>query len=275
MKLSILTINRNNLSGLTITLNGIFKQTYTDFESIIIDGNSSDGSAELINKNKDKFSYSVSEPDSGIYNAMNKGILQAHGEYILFLNSGDCLAGEHVLSSVFDKQPVADIFTGDVLIPRKGSNEEIWRAPEKFDLQTALMSGLAHPGSFIKRELFQKYGLYNENRKIVADWEFFLKAIIINKSSYSRIPVIVSVFDDTGISTKNKVLDEEEKWAVLSQYYSPEVLDLILEYRSLKTDHEKYLRNGLVQTGKYLSGFSIPRKLFNRAYSIMNKKPKK
>ena len=100
-QLSIITINYNNLAGLQKTFESVFNQTFQDFEYIVIDGGSTDGSKELIEQYHDKIDYWVSEPDSGIYNAMNKGIVRANGEYLQFLNSGDSLLGENILKNVF------------------------------------------------------------------------------------------------------------------------------------------------------------------------------
>ena len=89
MRLSIITINYNNREGLRKTIESVVNQTYRNFEYIIIDGGSTDGSVEVVKEYADRISYWVSEPDNGIYNAMNKGVLAANGKYIQFLNSGD------------------------------------------------------------------------------------------------------------------------------------------------------------------------------------------
>ena len=101
MKLSIVTINLNNVAGLHETIISVLNQSSADLEYIIIDGGSTDGSAELIKEYSDRIYYWVSEPDSGIYNAMNKGIRKASGEYLLFLNSGDALASDNIVEEVF------------------------------------------------------------------------------------------------------------------------------------------------------------------------------
>jgi acetyltransferase-like isoleucine patch superfamily enzyme len=127
MKLSIITINRNNAAGLRKTIESVVSQTYTDFEYIIIDGASTDDSVNIIKEYAEatlpcgeglgERLYWVSEPDKGIYNAMNKGILKANGEYCLFLNSGDWLYDNDVLNDVFSISPTEDIVYGnDVFI---------------------------------------------------------------------------------------------------------------------------------------------------------------
>jgi len=112
-KLSIITVNLNNAEGLRKTIESVVSQTYTDYEYIIIDGGSTDGCVEIIKQYEDKITYWVSEPDKGIYNAMNKGILKAKGEYCQFLNSGDWLIKESILHDIFSILPIADIIYGN------------------------------------------------------------------------------------------------------------------------------------------------------------------
>lgn len=112
MKLSIITVNLNNLEGLKKTYDSVVCQTFTDYEWLVIDGGSTDGSREFIEQHQDKFAYWCSEPDKGIYNAMNKGIVRAKGEYLNFMNSGDCFACEETVAEVFGKNRTADILYG-------------------------------------------------------------------------------------------------------------------------------------------------------------------
>ena len=122
MKLSIITINRNNAQGLRKTIESVISQTFTDFEYLIIDGASTDGSTDVIKQYEDKITYWISEPDKGIYNAMNKGILKAVGAYCLFLNSGDALSKDSILSDVFNKEYNSDILCGYVSGKRNNEN---------------------------------------------------------------------------------------------------------------------------------------------------------
>ena len=112
MILSIITVSFNNLDGLTKTTNSIIEQTFRDFEWIVIDGGSSDGSKEYLIKNSKYISYWCSEPDNGIYNAMNKGIMKAKGNYLLFMNSGDFLFNKHVLKKVFSSRHEKKLLCG-------------------------------------------------------------------------------------------------------------------------------------------------------------------
>jgi len=120
MKLSIITVNLNNKSGLQKTIDSVISQTYKDFEWIIIDGGSTDGSKELIEQYSQYITYWISEPDKGIYNAMNKGIVQAKGEYLQFLNSGDALYDKYVLDKILKATNItSDIITGSIFSNKK------------------------------------------------------------------------------------------------------------------------------------------------------------
>ena len=111
--LSIITINLNNREGLRKTIESVVNQTFQDFEFIVIDGASTDGSVEVI-QDYPRINYWISEPDTGIYNAMNKGIAKATGEYCLFLNSGDTLFQINTLTGILQSNPKGDIIFGNV-----------------------------------------------------------------------------------------------------------------------------------------------------------------
>lgn len=215
MKLSIITINYNNAYGLQKTLESVINQTYKNFEYIIIDGGSVDGSKEIIEKYSNKFAYWVSEKDNGIYNAMNKGIKQAKGEYCLFLNSGDWLVDECVLEKVFLLNVHEDILYGNLLTMDSFCD----KGPERslLTLTDLFFGTINHPSSFIKRILFQKYGLYNEEYKIVSDWEFFFKVICLARVSVRYLDIDISYFDMTGVSNENKALRNLERNIVLKK----------------------------------------------------------
>ena len=211
-KLSIITINYNNNAGLKRTINSVFSQTFIDYEYIIIDGGSTDGSKELIEVFSDKLSYWVSEPDQGIYNAMNKGILNSKCEYLLFLNSGDVLINDDILNSVKINLFMSDIIYGNGILQEISGTKIKMEMPDKLSMKYFLNSSLFHPSTFIKRKLFEDFGLYNESNKIVSDWEFFIKTIILNKVTVKKIDSYISMVEDGGISRsieyKNILTDE-------------------------------------------------------------------
>ena len=190
MKLSIITINLNNREGIKKTIDSVVSQTFTDFEWIVIDGGSTDGSRELIEQFADSIAYWVSEPDKGIYNAMNKGILKSNGEYLLFLNSGDYLVSPVVLSQFSELETNEDYVVGNVEVEDDGERI-ILRSPEKADFRFHFNSSLPHQACFIKRSVFETYGLYNEENKIVSDWENSLYSLVVGNAKYRHIDLTV------------------------------------------------------------------------------------
>lgn len=229
LNLSIITINLNNRAGLDITLDSVFAQTYANFEYIIIDGGSKDGSLELIQINSNKMAYWISELDTGIYNAMNKGICQAKGKYCLFLNSGDWLVNENVLKDVFSLRPTADIIAGDVYFFDTDQNKIQWEvpSPDVLTAKTLFLGTLPHQATFIKRSLFETIGFYDESLKIVSDWLFFLKALLKSNATYFHYRGVVSYFAMDGISCNPKTmgLPRREQLAILQQEYPRFVAD--------------------------------------------------
>jgi glycosyltransferase involved in cell wall biosynthesis len=211
-KLSIITINLNNYNGLEQTIRSVIDQTYTNFEFLIIDGNSFDSSLELINQFKDKLTYWVSEADTGIYNAMNKGILKANGEYCLFLNSGDILKNNNILEKLFSFQ-----ISEDIILCRSMSSPE--NKQENFENQISssvitfndlFITSFNHQATLIKRSLFNKYGLYNEKYKIISDHLFIIKVLGINSGTFNFVDLIITSYNTGGISKNVKEYYETE-----------------------------------------------------------------
>lgn len=245
MKLSIITVNLNNREGLHKTIDSVVSQTFKDFEWIVIDGGSTDGSKELIEHNANHFTYWVSEPDKGIYNAMNKGIRVAHGEYLLFLNSGDMLSSPDILDSVPLSCLEADIEYGD--IECLGENDCYKKKfPNRLRLSQVIDSSIAHQATFIKASLF-KNELYDESLKIVGDYKFFLRRIL-EGCSFHHIDLVITIFDLKGISNTNIVLTEEEKEFVKKKEIPDSILadydDLFIQEKDwqfilFKTYHNK------------------------------------
>lgn len=221
MKLSIITINLNNSEGLAKTIKSILSQTFKDYELLIIDGSSSDRSIQIINQNADKLKYWVSEPDNGIYNAMNKGILKSKGDYCFFLNSGDYFPDERVLENVFKSEFQEEIIFGNLLVLLNGKVVGKSKGKEKLTFIDIYSSILKHQASFIRRVLFDRFGLYNDRLKIIADWEFFLKTAGLGGASFKYLDIDVACFDNNGISNKSEALISEERNIVISTYVPP------------------------------------------------------
>ena len=221
MKVSIITVSYNSASTLYDSIKSVLSQTYSDIEYILIDGGSTDGSRELIEQNSKHITHWCSEKDGGIYNAMNKGIRKASGDYCLFLNSGDCLAEANVVDEVFKLGLDKDIVFG-YLLDSLAKKSLMDLKTDNLSIIDLLQKSLPHPASFIKRELFAKIGMYDETYKIVSDWKFFLQAIVIENVSLKYIPLAISIFDTSGISSQNKRSNEYQM--VLEDLFPPRIL---------------------------------------------------
>ena len=227
MKLSIITINYNNASGLKKTMESVFNQTSHDFEYIIVDGDSIDGSKEVIAQYdimSNRPVIWISEKDNGIYQAMNKGILLAKGEYIQFLNSGDILVSTDVTERMLKNIHDTSIYYGNMLKVLHDETIFYNREIPKITFFTFYRGTINHSSAYIKRSLFDKYGLYDESLKIVSDWKFYLIAIVLNDENVEYVDIDVSYFDMKGISNTNVELDKEERRFVLNELIVPKIL---------------------------------------------------
>lgn len=234
MKLSIITVNYNDAIGLERTIKSVISQTYHDFEFIIIDGGSTDESVEVIKKYEEHIDYWVSEHDGGIYCGMNKGLHQAQGEYVNFMNGGDCFYSPQVLEQIFSLGIETDIITGTHVgspHPNIGKN-----GVTMYDLCTGAID---HQASFIKREVALRHP-YDEKYKIVSDWKFFIEALIIDNCTFYYTDTIVVNVDMSGISNSNKVLNNQEREAVLNELLPERIL---ADYKLLMSIHPDLLAN--------------------------------
>lgn len=256
MKISIITINLNNAEGLKKTIRSVLGQTFRDFEFIIIDGGSTDGSYEIIAEHAGSLSFWVSEPDNGIYHAMNKGITRASADYLLFLNSGDYLVNERILAMVSSRLGVAEIVYGNLRIGGDGSYRD-HAYPDRLTFSYFLSYSLGHPAAFIKRELFEKVGKYDEGMKICADWAFFIRAVGLFKASYLHLQETVTVFNTDGISCmgENRQVMREEQDTVLRRDFSFFMTDFE-SYRDLKDQIEGLRRS---KPYKFLKLLGLPK----------------
>ncbi len=200
MKFSIITINRNNAAGLQRTIESVVTQIDENFEYLVIDGASTDESVNVINKYSDKINYWISEPDGGIYNAMNKGILRARGEYCLFLNSGDWFV-ENILDILKEVEFDVDIVYGNVYVEFNNGLSTINKGCTNSDLSLYdfYTDTIRHQAAFVKTDLFKRYGNYKEEYNIVSDWLFFVEVIIFGSATYKHVDLMISHFEAHGI----------------------------------------------------------------------------
>lgn len=200
MKYSIITVNYNNKEGLKKTIESVINQSFQDFEYIVIDGGSTDGSADILREYDQKITYWVSEPDKGIYNAMNKGIAKATGDYLNFMNSGDCFYDNHVLEKVDSYHYDADFIVGkDYHFNDEKQKGHASIQPPRTTMIHFFVSTLDHQSTFIKKELFEN-SPYNENYRLVSDWIFFTEKIVKEQKCVQFIPDIVCKREEGGLS---------------------------------------------------------------------------
>jgi len=242
MLLSIITINYNNAAGLRKTVESVLLQTSNKFEYIIIDGASTDGSKEYLETANCQLPTAncqlISEPDSGIYNAMNKGIRMAKGDYIHFLNSGDWLVDEQVVEKMLkelknfelrvsnsDLEGTLDILVGNVIAIRPDGKVR-YKTNEKkpVSLYTFYRGTIEHTSAYIRRALFDTYGLYDESLRIVSDWKWYLQVAGLNNANVQFTDTYVTYFDATGISSTNLELDKAERRKVLEELIPASIL---------------------------------------------------
>ncbi len=230
--LSIITINRNNATGLDETMRSVISQTDGIFEYIVIDGASIDGSIGVIKKYTDSLAGRlkwISEPDNGIYNAMNKGIRMASGNYVQFLNSGDCLASNDVterMTAELKRNDYPSILYGNMLkdMPDGRVVRDRCFAGQEISFLGFYTGTLNHSPAYIRKDLFDKYGLYDENLRIVSDWKWYLQAIILGGEEPVYTDIDVTLFDMHGISETNKELDKAERKKVLGELIPQTIL---------------------------------------------------
>lgn len=233
MILSIITINYNNSDGLQRTIESVLSQTWTDFEWIVIDGGSTDGSLDIIKKYASHFSFWCSEPDKGIYNAMNKGITHAKGEYLNFMNSGDCFYSSDSLSGLFKNTYIEDILICDAMYLYNGHEIVFCDASScNYDYDFFMRGSLPHQASFFKRTTFDKFGNYDESLKIVADWKFFVETIYYGGATTKYVPIKMCLYEGNGISTGETM--QNERKMVTDQLFHPHIqkdIFILTEYK--------------------------------------------
>ena len=243
MKLSIITINYNNAAGLRKTLDSVAFQRCTDFEHIIVDGASTDGSVDIIREYENTLASRLSslasrlkwlsEPDTGIYNAMNKGVRLAKGEYTLMLNSGDYLVDENVIGKVLPLLDGTDIIQGNTI---EDINDKKYRnrgyGKSDIDFFDVMKGFFLHQASFCKRELFDKYGLFDESYRIIGDTKFFMTCLGKGNATFTYIDVDVANYDIHGISAET-----DGKWAERR----------VLEYHRMRDELYSYRLNSFFE----------------------------
>lgn len=229
--LSIITINLNNLAGLRKTVESVFNQSYQDWEFLIIDGGSIDGSIEFTKQNNNRLSYFISEKDKGVYHAINKGIKASKGTFLMFLNSGDYLLHKDVLHEGVQKISTlldADVYYGDIEIMGKEGIERI-NYYDKPTMGYWRDGNINHQAAFYKKDLFIELGLYDPEFKLAADQAFNIKAFSHGKR-FQHLGITMVHYDVNGQSSKNFQLYKREMKKAYEKLLPAHVREIILEH---------------------------------------------
>lgn len=236
MKISIITINYNNASGLERTVESIKAQKNKLFEYIVVDGESTDGSVEIINNHSNLINFIISEKDNGIYEAMNKGLRLATGAYCLFLNSGDWLVDENVVDYInYTIDDSCDIYYSDLLVSNCNKRHTI-RYPKVLTVDYFLNNTISHQNSLIRTDLLRSVGGYLEQYRIVSDWYFYLHVANSKMGSFKHIDRPIAYYYHEGMSNRveNNQIKEKEHVACIELEFgilAKSILELIM-YRS-------------------------------------------
>ena len=223
MKLSIITVCYRNLEGLQRTENSIRMQTWRDFEWIVVDGGSDDGTVEYLKSLSPQPDYWVSEPDGGIYDAMNKGLRRAKGEYVLFLNSGDALTGPGSLSELMQPEPVSDVVYGDMnFVGPEGKRNACYSA--ELDQELLIIEGLPHQSALIRAAVLKAAGGYDSSYRIAADFKFWLQIFKVGRRFEHRHQV-VSDFFLGGCSSTDRAQTMLERQRALREVFGVNAAD--------------------------------------------------
>ena len=211
--ISIITVCRNAEATIGQTLASVASQTFRDFEHVVVDGASTDGTVEVIRSRSTGLSFWSSEPDDGIADAMNKGIAAASGDYVLFLHADDYLAaGTSLEMAASHMAGGVDIYAFDILFQTASGKQR--KKPRGASWYLYFKTGFLHQGCLCRRDLFDRIGAFDTNYSIAMDYEFFLRAVQ-RGASVNYVPETLSVMRDTGISSR-------QDWTTLRRRFAEE-----------------------------------------------------
>ena len=228
MKISVITVSFNAHDEIERTILSVIGQDYDDYEYVIVDGGSTDGTVDLIKKHSSKISKWISEPDSGIYCAMNKAVSIASGDYCIFMNAGDCFVSPNVLKKVsrYLDGTVGYVLGNQIHVATDGRICAYTISRQKISRNNLLISSIAHQASFILRSLLVS-DPYDETLKLVSDWKFALEKLVFEGVSYRCIDVDVCFFFRGGATDSMRRLGQLERRTVLSGHFSQdEIADM-------------------------------------------------
>ena len=208
MKVSIITVVRNNEATVAHAINSILSQDYPEIEYVVIDGGSEDATVDIIKSYDKKINRFISESDEGMYDAMNKGLKLATGNIIGLLNSDDFYEHKRVISEVVEQfiPRAVDLIFGDIVFVNPQNLHQVIRYYSSAKFRPELFSWgwiPAHTSCFLKREVYEEYGYFKTNYQLAADYELLLRFIKIHQIFYSYIPEVLVRMRPGGASNKN------------------------------------------------------------------------
>lgn len=210
---SIIVVTRNNAEGLGRTLQSIRQLNYGQKETIVIDGASNDNTMDVLAANKDLVTRFVSEKDTGIYNAMNKGIGYVTGDYVVFMNAGDCFAGSNVLSMVNDSD-------GDIILGGESYGGKVRMVKPQMSLYDILSMGINHQAVYYRREVLQRYG-FDESYRLIADLKSVVEPLVKEKITVTCVPEILAVCEGGGLSQQRWKDIRKENRRIIEEVVEP------------------------------------------------------
>lgn len=228
---SVITINLNNREGLRRTIKSVLRQNFSDYEYIVVDGVSDDGSLQVIEEFDKGITKKLIEKDSGVYDAMNKGLALATGEYTVFLNSGDEFRREETLLQIHSGTDDKDFVYCDVEVFNLNESRNSYH-PDELSTRFLLTGMICHQAIFAKKSLFDKTGPFRQNYKVYGDYEWMLRALKSEGATTKHVPQVLVRYEEIGISnTTNKEKQRAEKDAIHELYFNQWLLKLYRWYR--------------------------------------------
>jgi glycosyltransferase involved in cell wall biosynthesis len=256
-RISVITICKNEERRISQTLSSVAQQTYPHIEWIVIDGASTDSTCSLIEPFRQRFQYYISEADSGVYSAQNKGARQATGDYLIFLNGGDFFASNEAVKILATAASGEDLVYGDLIITNNKGVERRGFAPDPFTFPDLMTSSVWHPSTLIKHDLFKKLGPYDESLKIAADYDFFAKAILLEQAQMKHVAQPIAVFHEDGLASREDLRESHllERNLVQQRYVPKIVLNYYEEQLRAQRDSRSLARLLVKQWAR--KGFSF------------------
>ena len=250
-KVSIITITYNNLDGLKKTRESIISQTYGDYEWIVIDGGSTDGTKEFLQEHADEMSYWCSEKDKGVYNAQNKGTSQASGDYCIYMNAGDTFYDKEVLEKVFSEVHEEDVLYGDWAQVFPDGKKRYIEPSDSVDYAFFFVDNICHQAMFIKTSLL-KESPYDESYRLYADWAKWTEFAYKGKT-FKYIHQRICYFMMDGMSAENEENNEKERKRVIEECYPGSLKSMMLKWKEFTVIQNQLLRDSQIENQQNIS----------------------